>query len=72
MGIEVAIGAFGRAKRPMDVKRKRFHEGLLRYNSVTLEAGATGRPKLLEHSQFTLVHRTRSKPLVDRIFRAAK
>jgi hypothetical protein len=30
MGIEVAIGAFGRAKRPMDVKREWFHVVLLR------------------------------------------
>ena len=72
MGIEVAIGAFGRAKRPMDVKRKRFHAGLLRYYSATPEARVTGRPKHLERFPFTFVHRTRSKPLVDRIFRAAK
>jgi hypothetical protein len=42
MGIEVAIGAFGRAKRPMDVKRKRFHAGLLRYSSFTPEASNNG------------------------------
>jgi hypothetical protein len=42
MGIEVAIRAFGRAKRPMDVKRNWFHAGLVRYSSFTLEASTTG------------------------------
>jgi hypothetical protein len=42
MGIEVAIGAFGRAKRPMDVKRNWFHAGFLLYSSFTPEASITG------------------------------
>jgi hypothetical protein len=42
MGIEVAIRAFGRAKRPMNVKRNWFHAGLLRYSSFTPEASTTG------------------------------
>jgi hypothetical protein len=42
MGIEVTIWAFGRAKRPMDVKRNWFHAGFLLYSSFTPEASTTG------------------------------
>jgi hypothetical protein len=41
MGVEITIRAFGRAKRPMDVKRNRFHVALLRYSSFTPEARTT-------------------------------
>jgi hypothetical protein len=72
MGIEVTIWAFGRAKRPMNVKRYRFHAGLLRYSSFTPEAYAKRHPKLLERFPFTFVHGTLPKPLFDRIFLVAK
>jgi hypothetical protein len=42
MGIEVTIRAFGRAKRPVNVKCKRFHVGSLRYSSFTTEASTAG------------------------------